>query len=284
MLKLPPEIIAKILETGPETYCVLTQTCKKIYQIGKYIEESLRRRWIRHVFDGFDEYYLLPNGKKHGPCIIWYDKERTRKRCEFRYENGIIHGQYKEYYHNGRIREISFFNAGEFHGMRKMWYENGKLLLLQTFDDKKKVLETWYPDGKRYEKCVFMKDRTVSYEWYRNGNLASLLKTWRKKDIVVKSIKYFENGKKSQEERYKKYYLQGERKIWYRDGKLCFVGHYKKGRRNGKFKLFYENGRRWIFCRYKNDEILEKTAKIWDRNGRKIDWRKGIRVVLVDTV
>ena len=65
------------------------------------------------------------NNKFDGPMIRW--DENCGIISETNYENGKIHGYWKEYYSNGKIRHFAGYFYGQKNGADRWYYNNGLL-------------------------------------------------------------------------------------------------------------------------------------------------------------
>ena len=79
-------------------------------------------------------------------------------------------------------------------------------------------------------------------EWYRNGQLASLV--------------YWKNGK-----------WHGEWKRWYENGQVKWHCSYKDGKKDGEWTKWYLNGQLEYQGCYKN-EVLDGEWKMWHQSGQ----------------
>lgn len=103
-----------------------------------------------HLGDTYD-YWTMPNGKKVGPHREWYDRERTRKKLHYCYnEQGQLHGPYKYWVKNNQRKIENNYKNGKKDGECKNWYEeNGARKSIVNFRDGKLhgSYRTWGPDG-----------------------------------------------------------------------------------------------------------------------------------------
>lgn len=121
------------------------------------------------------EYFILPNGKKHGKYIskcgrgkeaiveIEYKDGKQifrrvfyktgEKLSETNYVNGRKHGKYLKWYRNGNLHSEINYDDGKYHGKTKEWWKNGKPrgetdLVNGVFHGS---YTTWDSNGRRYE-------------------------------------------------------------------------------------------------------------------------------------
>jgi len=83
-----------------------------------------------------------------------------------------------------------------------------------------------------------------------------------------KSIDWYENGQKEQEEHYKDGKIDGKWTFWYVNGQIKWEENYKDGKKDGTTTDWYENGQKKIEENYKDDEKVGMLTD-WHENGQK---------------
>ncbi len=87
--------------------------------------------------------------------------------------------------------------------------------------------------------------------------------------VLVKHIRYYQNGEKKEEGGYSNDKKNGEWKYWYENGNLWSEGFFKQGVRNGETKVYYKSGK----LKYTGFYSEGRTDKKWiffDGKGKKI--------------
>ena len=56
-------------------------------------------------------------------------------------KDGMLHGEYKDWYNNGQLWEHSFYKDGKPHGESKLWVENGNELAHRFYQDGKDITD-----------------------------------------------------------------------------------------------------------------------------------------------
>ncbi len=90
----------------------------------------------------------------------------------------------------------------------------------------------------RYPNGVPMK--VEYYKWQGNNK------------IVVKEVRYYQNGEKEIEGEYKNNKKDGKWTYWYTNGKKWSEGYFKNGLSNGHFTIWYKSGKRNYEAEYKD--------------------------------
>ncbi len=69
---------------------------------------------------------LFKNGERDGLTEQFYS-DNGKLRISVNYKNGVLHGEYKQFYENGNIYAETYYNEGVINGNFKDYYENGVL-------------------------------------------------------------------------------------------------------------------------------------------------------------
>lgn len=84
---------------------------------------------------------------------------------------------------------------------------------------------------------------------------------------LVKEIRYYQNGRKEIEGRYKNGKRHGKWTYWYDNGNVWSEGEYKNGKSHGYRKVYHPNGKLFYEGNYKNDKPVG-AWKFYDEKGR----------------
>jgi len=180
------------------------------------------------------------NGKQDGAWKTWYPGGKVKE--EYTYQAGNLTGEYKWYFENGKLKELSNYAAGKEDGKQQYYaesgnlisesnFENGRLREMKFYDEKGNVLVDnttrngagtfifYNPYGSKISEGSFTKDGD------RDGT----------------STTYFEDGKTSAVEEYKKGELQGITTNYFYNGNVNDKLNYTQGKEDGYFTSFYYN-------------------------------------------
>lgn len=105
---------------------------------------------------------------------IYYFKDGKTKLSEETYHNGLLTGDYKIYYVNGKLTEWSVYKNGELNGVSKRYTEEGVLVEEINYSDGKLNGEVKYYDnnGELLLKGQYINNISVgAWESYENGKL-----------------------------------------------------------------------------------------------------------------
>ncbi len=113
--------------------------------------------------------------------------------------NNEMHGLYKEFYPNGRIKEIATFIRGKYEGERKFFYKNGKLRT----------------------KYFYIND-TAQGKFYEYDSLGNLYRVSEIKDNLQHGITkfFYKDGKIKTEEKFANGQNDGYYRSYYQNGEL----------------------------------------------------------------
>jgi uncharacterized protein len=217
------DIICKIIYDGKITYNIIQKSffcggpqiiCEKIngkYN-GKYIE--LKDRYNNPVLYKICYYN---NGLLHGEYIEYYENG-GKIYIKSNYSNGLLDGEYIEYYENDKIHIKSNYSNGLLDGEYIEYYENDKIHIKSN-----------YSNGLLNGKYL---------EFYENGKIH--IKSNYSNDLLNgKYLEYYENGKIYIESNYLNGLLNDEY-IEYNDkhqiSKIC---NYLNGELHGTYKEYY---------------------------------------------
>ncbi|TWT47579.1 toxin-antitoxin system YwqK family antitoxin [Botrimarina hoheduenensis] len=93
------------------------------------------------------------NGKRDS---VWtyFDETGEQPLREERYTSGKADGEWKSWYTNGQMRQVTTFKDGSLNGVAKEWGKLGEQRAVAEFKDGKRHGKTtqWQPDGKVIER------------------------------------------------------------------------------------------------------------------------------------
>ncbi len=121
-------------------------------------------------------------GKERIGKWIYYNNKKNII-AEESYENGKLSGEYKIFYSNGKLTEISHFKNGKLHGNSKRYSDTGILLDNLTYENGEIHGEAIYYDGngKVRQRGLYEHDLKVGvWEFFTDGELS--------KAVQVKSV------------------------------------------------------------------------------------------------
>lgn len=276
------------------------------------------KKFCLHIITSFVSFLFLstiysqPNTSgllKKEEVITYWNKEKTQLRSVGSYKThgasriGEKTGDWKFYYPNGELQEISEYFEGKLNGEYRSFYASGKLKIKGyfTLGLPDSTFEAFYFNGKLAEKGSY---KTVPY--INIKDTVQLLKNIEKTD-AIKSIKtnnwtyYYMNGKIMEETLFKdidtneyiiNYYDtsgniivkngSGKLKTHYPSGKVKTEETIHKGMKNGVSILYKPSGEIRRKGHYKNgkmDSIWEETyitkAQVYQIKGYKEGVKNG---------
>jgi antitoxin component YwqK of YwqJK toxin-antitoxin module len=178
-------------------------------------------------------YYIGKDGKKNGPSIYWWNKERTILMLSYCYLNDKEHGIVKSFWSNGSIMGETNYSNGNKDGYYNLYFENGIKSVEGNY--KNDLMEgqwlSWYENGNIFKEI-----------YYENGLENGFYKFW------------FENGKLSSQGNHKQGKKHGKWKEFYDNGNTWIDHSFDEGILNGKFTEYWDNGNKWNEGYYRNGE------------------------------
>lgn len=172
------------------------------------------------------------------------------KFSESVFEQGILNGESKAFFPNGRVEHIVYFKNNKKDGPFKKYDENGNLIVEATYINDKLTGEfvAYYPNGKIYLKENYKDDQL-------NGQRMS----------------YYDNGQIKTEAFYVDDLLNGTAKEYYADGKIRSESHYANNERDGVSKTYYPDGKPEFELNFEKNKLngdsinYDKTGKLSQR-------------------
>ncbi len=140
----------------------------------------------------------LPDIYKNG---LKYEKYESKEGfiVERIYDrNDVLWGDYKVWWMEGRIREMSFFIRGRREGLMRKFHAQGTSSEECLFKHGKKngLYIKWYPSGPRQFESVYVDDlENGDYEeWYSDGKTLKVKCRYANGKLDGEFIEYHENG------------------------------------------------------------------------------------------
>jgi len=134
-----------------------------------------------------EEYFILPNGTKHGECKVWYKNGQLMLHCF--YQDNKYEGEYKTWWENGFLWQDCLFENGLSEGEYKQWHDNGQLHkhCFYLNDKMSGEYKSWHPNGQPYEHCFYKNKREGEGKtWDYYGQLRELCFYKNSKKIEIK--------------------------------------------------------------------------------------------------
>jgi antitoxin component YwqK of YwqJK toxin-antitoxin module len=106
-----------------------------------------------------------------GKCVVLFNHS-DRVKEEFRFKNGILHGQSQAWYKNGQLRRKGCYSHGRITGVWTFWDEQGNKVMEAGYrnDLLDGLYMALYSNGKIKEKGKYASNRKTG-EWvYYNEN------------------------------------------------------------------------------------------------------------------
>lgn len=139
--------------------------------------------------------YYYPDGKlkSSGQMLdhqrvgkwIYFFKDGNKVLSEENYKNGLLEGDYKIFYINGKLTEWSMYKNGLLHGVSKRYAENDILIEEINYSEGKLNGPALYynTSGELILKGTYLNDISVgAWESYENGILKETFYPNKKKD------------------------------------------------------------------------------------------------------
>lgn len=97
---------------------------------GKYVNQEKDSTWVYYDDRGIISYQeTYENGKLNGQKVYFYEPKNNQLRVakyEY-YRNGVLHGEFKEYHENSKVKREGKYVDGNLEGNVVYYYPNGKM-------------------------------------------------------------------------------------------------------------------------------------------------------------
>lgn len=225
-------------------------TLKNVTLIIKYSYNNITNSEKLNRFNKF--------GRKQGIWKTFYPNDKLETYSNFK--NDTLNGYYREYNIYGELTKSEY-------------YINGKITILkedENTENKKKIKEEFFADGKLKRKGAFIKDVPVGIHriYNKKGDIInSYLFTnkgiKRGEGIVNKNGKregqwkfIYADGQKKSEGKYINGRKEGEWQYYFNSGITEQKGAFKNGRPTGVWVWFYENKNKRRVCSFMNGKEI----------------------------
>ncbi|HSX04312.1 MAG TPA: hypothetical protein VLG76_06245 [Rhabdochlamydiaceae bacterium] len=286
-------IFSEQLKDGPEVPLKQIQ----YYEDGKIFNETD----LIVVEEGSKAFELWKSTMvPHGPSVTFFQNGQVEKVSY--YDHGVLQGEAKVFYPDGKPRSVVNFDQGMRHGPYCSYYEEGAKAEEATFDKDKIVGELirYYPNEMHsslipYENGV---PHGKAFEWYESGALKNcrhffqgLLHSDGKNPAVVfydeqrnlietqdfhqgqpinTHYQYYPDGRTSHSLSFKDGKKEGLEQYFSKQGKVIGEGKYKNGIKIGKHWKNHENGKPAFAALYDLEGNLLEPIVEYGEEGQKI--------------
>lgn len=206
---------------------------------------------------------------------VWekYRKEDGTLRQIIEMKDGVEHGKRENYWSDGRLKDVSYWDKGKQIGEAIVYHQNGNIEE-KNFVKKGEIhglLEQFYPSGVPKFIGTYwygvLKDTAKAY--YENGFLKNLkirsLDTIRK-TTIGKEYRYYPNGKIKAKSDTKNGLPDGIKISFYENGKMKGWAEVAQNKFSGKVITYHESGKKKIEGKVKNN-ILIDNIKYFNKKG-----------------
>lgn len=191
-------------------------------------------------------------GRKQG---YWIKKEKGKKIYEGRFRDNRPQGEFKYYYPDGKIQNISRFEKNGSVSYTTIYHNNGRIAATgKHFYEAKDSVWNYFNYG----------GKLIKVESYKNGLPDG---TWEIYDNSTQNL--------LEERNYKAGKKHGIWKSYYTNAQLRYEISYNNNVMQGSYKCFYHDGKPWHTGYYNND-FIDSVWVTYDRSG-KMAKRKKIR-------
>lgn len=154
----------------------------------KTFEKNSENALVQHfTIKGLPESEGRMNGKKRAGKWVYYHKDDKTIMIEENYEDGILNGDYKVFYEDGKLTKSTHYKDGKLHGNSKKY--SPKSILVEDVNYVNGQLHgdaAFYEDnGNLKQKGLYEEDLKVGvWEFFEDGALSESkeIKVWKEKE------------------------------------------------------------------------------------------------------
>lgn len=143
--------------------------CKKVKAQNDIKEINSNDYIIEYGSDEINLYYLEDNSKMDGHYII---KRDSLLQEEFSAKNGLLSGEYKYYFPNGKLAQEVLYINGMKNGEERFYFTSGKLKSIENYRKNKALgnFIEYYEDGSTHIKRTVENGKSKA-KFYRDNKL-----------------------------------------------------------------------------------------------------------------
>lgn len=232
----------------------------------------------------FTEYY--PDGKLKvemnytdnnldGPMKEYYESGKIKKACVF--VNGKIEGNAIIYYENGNIQSVTVYANGKCNDVEKEFYENGALKMERQWEYNKLVghEKQYSPTGVLLKDAEFKEGVLQQIQWFSANGKPDCQISFFNGERYTGVFKTYNDDSTYVELPYIHGLIQGDEKIFYRNGVLSQSIHLDAGVNNGITKYFWPNGKPECQATFVNGVLKSGTMRVDDDEHTEITYANG---------
>jgi antitoxin component YwqK of YwqJK toxin-antitoxin module len=162
----------------------------------------------------------IPKNGRQGSWIFYHPNGNIDG--DSNYKDGILEGQSKIYFSDGKLKESGTYINGKASGHFIFYHENGSVWN-----------EVDYKEGKKFGlEIIYNEDGIKTAEYYLTNDVKN-----------GKEKIYFPNGKLKEERNWKMGKDHGNTKHYYESGVIKSEAQFNNGRAHGQFISYFENGK-----------------------------------------
>jgi antitoxin component YwqK of YwqJK toxin-antitoxin module/tetratricopeptide (TPR) repeat protein len=206
---------------------------------------------------------------KAGPWVFFYNTGALKSAGSLDDHTERV-GEWRIYHPNGRLKEISRYQAGKLEDTTHAWFDNGALSQVVPWvdDDIEGRYRSWYYNGMPHMVADYKGGKRTgpSIEYTSNGFLLSrfMMKDGEPDGLCTS---YFVNGRTSMEEPYVNGKLQGHRLKYNEEGMRTEDASFAGGDEDGPWTTYYPSGHTHETFTYSHGDLDGMYTEYYD-NGK----------------
>ena len=258
---------------------------------GRYEEGEKQSPWSAWYDNGQKRYVMhYHNSQKHGLYTEWNRQGRLTKDIDYdmgipiseyivEYDgdsyveinrrNNQLSGSWIKWYANGKKKEEGVYKYGKKGGLWTGWHANGEKKYQGKYTDgKPDDLYTELDDQGRLIKSIEYNEGSVLTEYHIQRDESGTTEYHKRNGVLDGQwTRWYANGNKAEEGKYKDGKRSGEWNGWYRSSKKNFSCVYEDGKRAGNYVEWSSKGKKIKEIYYSEGKRIKEYLVIKDSNG-----------------
>ena len=198
--------------------------------------------------------------------IVEYDGDSY---VEINRRNSQLSGSWIKWYANGKKKEEGVYKYGKKGGLWTGWHANGEKKYQGKYvDGKPDDLYTELDDRGRLTKSIEYNEGLVLTEYHVQRDESGTTEYHKRNGVLDGQwTRWYKNGNKAEEGKYKDGKRSGEWNGWYRSSKKNFSCIYEDGKRAGNYVEWNSKGKKVKEIYYSEGKRIKEYLVIRDSNG-----------------
>jgi antitoxin component YwqK of YwqJK toxin-antitoxin module len=228
------------------------------YLSGKIVSTVIVKDYYINGVLQFEGYLISENPDINNGVARWFDSNGAIN-SEKNYSNGVLHGNFMDYYSSGNPKLLKHYSQGSLVGT-----------YIEYYDTKNKIKSKGLVQNQAYN------GKYQSY--YENGN-SQLIGNFHNGDRQGLFKSYYENGTLQSSEQYQNGKLNGDYSEHYQSGRIKTSRYYSNGEASNTWYYYDDDGdyKKYQFIVYRTGAICNDGSRSSATGRGACSWHGGVQ-------